>query len=1134
MGSTLTATASVDLFANPSHTVALSYFTTFDLLPFPHFVTHFDFGFDGGDLPRDGDPIDAMEDFAVAQGEGLYFLTVFAGNAVNYSQSTAPVFIDLQQATQHGGFAEGDRFFDGTMTGIDGSNFDDVIRGMDPLPNPEDLGITTTFNNPGNNIFNGGGGNDLLEGRGGADTLNGQSGFDLASYESSPEGVTVRLAGVNGDTQTALASGGDAAGDKLSSIEGLIGSGGGDRLTGNSLDNLLAGGLGSDVLNGMNGTDTVDYSRDHLFDAGTADRVEVHLGLGGANGTGDEFKLQGDGTFKRVSTDTLTSIENVVGTAGSDIIVGNDLDNRIEGRGGNNDLDGGLGNDTLIGGSAIDTADYTSHDALAVQRGEQYVIALGVVGRPGNFTLTSSLLPGVPQVVESDVLIGIENVTGSNHAETITGNEQANTLDGRGGNDTIDGGFGNDILIGNGGTDTASYLSHDGLPADGSPDVISLGNGTSDGSYTRFQALGSIRIAVETDVLRSIENVTGSDSDEAINGNDGANVLDGRGGNDILDGGLGNDTLIGNGGIDTASYLSHDGVAGAVITITLGLGSADGSYVRTQNVVGAPSPVVETDVLRSIENVIGSDQFDNINGNDLDNVLDGRGDNDSIDGGLGNDIIIGGSGTNDNVSYASHDGLPILPGEAIQISLGLGGADGFYDRFALVNGRVQIVETDALRGIENVFGSSHSENIIGNEQDNILAGRGGNDLFDGGLGNDVIIGGNAQGAVTSIDTVSYVSHNGVTEVVGTDIISLGQNGADGSYTRQGLVSAPTPHVGTVETDVLRGIENVGGSNRPEAIIGNEQANTLSGLGGDDFISGRGGDDTVRGGAGDDEYVFVAFPGGSLGTDRFIEQSGTNDRVLIDSLSDILPQTGRNGDDLVVVLTTGTFRIVDHFNGLQIESLITQDGQSMVLANGLIGGNGSGIIAGGKGAQTLDGRGGDDFLYGNDGNDHLLGGTGNDRLYGGAGRDVLEGQDGDDMLDGGPGGDRLIGGAGRDIFVVTPDAAVGHGEGDDEDGDTLHFGALRDADGPGAGRDVIEDFTRGEDRIDLTAFHTSFRELTADDRHGHDGHGHDEHGDRDDDPAVTLQTEGHDSVLTFAGGSVRIEGVAHLGANDFIF
>jgi Ca2+-binding RTX toxin-like protein len=900
MGSTFTATAAVDAFANPSHTVAISYFTTFDLLPFPHFETHFVFGFSGHDLPHDGDPIDAMEDFAFANGEGLYFLTVFAGNAVDYSQSTAPVFIDLRQPTQHGGFAEGDDL--GTMAGIDGSSFDDVIRGFSLFSAPEDQGITAIFNNPGQNIFNGGGGNDLLEGRGGADTLNGQSGFDLASYESSPAGVTVRLAGVNGDTQTALASGGDAAGDRLSSIEGLVGSSSVDRLTGNSLDNLLAGGLSSDTLNGMGGTDTVDYSRDHFFDLGdTPDRVEVHLGLNGANGTGDEFQRQRDGTFPRVSTDTLISIENVIGTAGSDIIVGNELDNRLEGRGGSNDLDGGLGDDTLIGGSGIDTANYTSHDALPVRSGEQYVIALGLIGRPGSFTLSQpGSRPGLLQVVESDVLIGIENVTGSNHAETITGNELANTLDGRGGSDTLDGGFGDDILIGNGGTDTASYLSHDGLLADGSPDVISLGNGTSDGSYTRFQALGSIRIAVEADVLRGIENVTGSDSDEAINGNDGINVLDGRGGNDIIDGGLGNDTLIGNGGIDTVSYLSHDAAplpdGGELDAITLGLGGADGSYFRNQIKLNL-FVTLETDVLRGFENATGSSKDEIITGNERDNVLDGRGGADTIDGGRGNDTI------------------------------------------------------------------------------------------DGGLGDDIIIG-NTGTDTASTDTVSYVSHDGVTEVVGADIISLGQNGADGSYTRQGLVSTPTPHIGVVETDVLREIENVSGSNRAEAIIGNEQANTLSGRGGDDGIAGRGGDDIVNGGAGDDVYVFIAFPGGSLGTDRFFDESGTNDRVLIDSLSDILPQTGRDGDDLVVVLTTGTFRIVDHFNGHQIESLITQDGQSMVLANGLIGGNGSGIIAGGKGAQTLDGRGGDDFLFGNNGSDRLIGGDGNDRLTGGHGGDTF--------------------------------------------------------------------------------------------------------------------------------------------------
>ena len=892
MGSTFTATASTELFANPSHTVALSYFVTFGIFGFE---THFDFGFDGGDLPRDGDPVDAMKDIASANGEALYFFQVFNGNAVNYGTSTAAVFIDLERPTQHGGFAEGDTltFFDGqgniseAIAGIDGSSFDDVIRGIDLLNNPE--GIFSVFNNPGVNIFNGGGGNDLLEGRGGADTLNGQSGFDLASYKSSPAAVTVRLAGVNGDTQTALASGGDAGGDKLSSIEGLVGSASGDQLTGNSLDNLLAGGLGSDILNGMGGTDTADYSRDHFFDLGdTPDRVEVHLAPGVGAGRVDEFKLQGDGTFKGISTDALISIENVIGTAGNDVIVGNEFDNRLEGREGSNDLDGGLGNDTLIGGSGIDTANYTSHDAVALQHGEQYVIALGLIGRPGSFTLSqpSSLSPGVLQVVETDVLIGIENVTGSSHGETITGNELANVLDGRGGSDILDGGLGNDILIGNTGTDTASFVSHDSVAVfSGEQDVFSLANGTSDGSYSRFQVVGPIRLAVETDILRGIENVTGSNHDETINGNDAANVLDGRGGNDIIDGGLGNDVIIGNGGTDTASWLSHDNVGGASDTIRLGLGGADGSYVRTLNTGPfGTEQVVETDVLRSIENVTGSNENENITGNERDNVLDGRGGPDNIDGGLGNDVIIGGAGI-DLVSWASHDSLPILPGEIILMSLGAGGADGGYTRFELVNGVLQVVETDVLRGVENLAGNSHSEIIIGNEQENGLFGNGG----------------------------------------------------------------------------------------------------------DDTLAGRGGNDTVNGGGGDDTYDFT---GGGLGTDRFFDESGANDRVIIDSFSQILPSfdgltTGRDGNDLVIILTTGTFRIVDHFNGHQIESIVARDtGQSMVLANGLTGGNGSGIIAGGKGAQTLDGRGGDDFLFGNNGSDRLIGGDGNDRLTGGHGGDTF--------------------------------------------------------------------------------------------------------------------------------------------------
>src|SRR5262245_27433999 len=208
-----------------------------------------------------------------------YMFEVFNDTPADYSFSNAVVNIDLKQPTQHGGFAEGDILVN--VSEVIGSSFGDIIRGSNTSDFPADSipvvqnGTNSanfqhfTINNPGNNVLVGGGGSDVLEGRGGADILIGGSftsdfAVDYASYESSPAAVTVRLAGVGSDTQTAIATGGDAQGDVLVGIEGLIGSALSDRLTGNSQNNFLIGGLGSDTLDGRDGTDTVDYSTDHI------------------------------------------------------------------------------------------------------------------------------------------------------------------------------------------------------------------------------------------------------------------------------------------------------------------------------------------------------------------------------------------------------------------------------------------------------------------------------------------------------------------------------------------------------------------------------------------------------------------------------------------------------------------------------------------------------------------------------------------------------------------------------------------------------------------------------------------------------------------------------------------------------
>ena len=117
-------------------------------------------------------------------------------------------------------------------------------------------------------------------------------------------------------------------------IENAIGGGGNDALIGNVADNILiggggndtlAGGAGADQLIGGPGLDTADYSSSPA-------PVSVNLQTGTAVG-GD---AQGD---------SFSGIENIIGSAFADTLVGD---------GGVNVFDGGPGGDTITGGGGAD------------------------------------------------------------------------------------------------------------------------------------------------------------------------------------------------------------------------------------------------------------------------------------------------------------------------------------------------------------------------------------------------------------------------------------------------------------------------------------------------------------------------------------------------------------------------------------------------------------------------------------------------------------------------------------------------------------------------------------------------------------------------------------------------------------
>lgn len=103
------------------------------------------------------------------------------------------------------------------------------------------------------------------------------------------------------------------------------------------------------------------------------------------------------------------------------------------------------------------------------------------------------------------------------------------------------------------------------------------------------------------------------------------------------------------------------------------------------------------------------------------------------------------------------------------------------------------------------------------------------------------------------------------------------------------------------------------------------------------------------------------------------------------------------------------------------------------------------------------------LRGTSGNDRLAGGVGEDRILGLIGKDTISGGAGKDVLQGGGGADRMTGGADADTFVFTSTADSAPGA----TGFINNTSVFNRASGAGA-RDVITDFTPGEDRIDLSA------------------------------------------------------------------
>ncbi len=261
----------------------------------------------------------------------------------------------------------------------------------------------------------------------GDDTIIGGAGSDSAAYADAPDRVVVSLA-----VTTAQNTRG-AGTDTLTGMENLSGSRWGDSLTGDAGPNSISGGLGNDTIDGGGGNDLlIGGAGDDTLTGGAGVDTVSYVDAPAAVHVNLTVLTQQNTT--NAGLDTITTVENLIGSRFGDTLSGDAGPNTIQGGPGNDWIEGGDGNDYLMGGAGNDSIDGgAGTDTVAyadATSGVTVDVATGASGGAGfdQFNL-------------------VENLSGSPFNDTLTGDAGPNVLNGGAGTDTCDGGAGSDVGI---------------------------------------------------------------------------------------------------------------------------------------------------------------------------------------------------------------------------------------------------------------------------------------------------------------------------------------------------------------------------------------------------------------------------------------------------------------------------------------------------------------------------------------------------------------------------------------------------------------------------------------------------------------------------------------------------------------
>ncbi|MDA8914991.1 hypothetical protein N9J51_01845 [Alphaproteobacteria bacterium] len=223
---------------------------------------------------------------------------------------------------------------------------------------------------------------------------------------------------------------------------------------------------------------------------------------------------------------------------------------------GVNHIDGGTGNDT-VSFAAVTTIGTLSLDDIRTSNDPT-----------DSFVVTGVAVDmGTGAVEGANILINVENVTGTGRDDYLQGSDA---------NEEFRGGAGNDILRGGGGVD----ILHGGVGNDW------LNGGAGD------------------DILH------GGEGDDWLIGGDGDNILNGGAGVDVLIGGAGVNTLKGDAGDDIIAFFN-----GGQETATGGAG-ADKFVINVLDGVGVSA--TEVDIIKDFK--IGEDKIHIIGDMNLNNL----------------------------------------------------------------------------------------------------------------------------------------------------------------------------------------------------------------------------------------------------------------------------------------------------------------------------------------------------------------------------------------------------------------------------------------------------------------------------------------------------------------------------------